>query len=168
MLAYCKTLGKQSSKRKPYWRRIPALIALIWCYSSRWSLIILLRRARAPPRDALSGVALLAGAASAGGAAQLWRAASGRHGDAHARVNAADSLRTVEFQPRGLLGGRAADGAPRRLRVDDASKVAQDAATITLRVGDARRDVYAAHNEHWKKSCGFWTTFREPATQVLI
>ena len=146
----------------------PALIALICSYFSRWSLIISLCRARAP-RDALSAVALLAGAARAGGAAQLWRAASGRrHGDAHARVNAADSLRVVEFQPRGLLGGRAADGAPRRLRVDDASKAAQDAATITLRVGDARRDVYAAHNEHWKKSCGFWTTFREPATQVLI
>ena len=145
----------------------PALIALICSYFSRWSLIISLCRARAP-RDALSAVALLAGAARAGGAAQLWRAASGRHGDAHARVNAADSLRVVEFQPRGLLGGRAADGAPRRLRVDAASKAAQDAATITLRVGDARRDVYAAHNEHWKKSCGFWTTFREPATQVLI
>ena len=129
----------------------------------------MLCRARAPPRDALSGVALLAGAASAGGAAQLWRAASGRrHGDAHARVNAADSLRIVEFQPRGLLGGRAADGAPRRLRVDDASKAAKDAATITLRVGDARRDVYAARTKPYWKSCGFWTTFREPATQALI
>ena len=146
----------------------PLRFSAVCFYSSRWSLIISLCRARAP-RDALSAVALLAGAARAGGAAQLWRAASGRrHGDAHARVNAADSLRVVEFQPRGLLGGRAADGAPRRLRVDDASKAAQDAATITLRVGDARRDVYAARTKPYWKSCGFWTTFREPATQVLI
>ena len=131
----------------------PALIALICSYFSRWSLIISLCRARAP-RDALSAVALLAGAARAGGAAQLWRAASGRrHGDAHARVNAADSLRVVEFQPRGRLRGRAADGAPRRLRVDAASsraeslacRVASESSRVESR--ESKRSDGAQHRE---------------------